>query len=160
MGNVVLHIEMLVPLCIGQSPLLGIQYGKVLLVHCGERVLVLSLLEDHPLNHLLQLEWVIGRAHCHPGNILLHFVLEQLHALPKNEGVCLPLMSFQHSHPSALVAALIRVVHSLLVSQLYGHVLCRLEIPLGYIVIELCQLCHQSTIGWIVCNLHFQQSTA
>ena len=108
-GNIVSRIETLVPLCFGQSPLLGIQYGKVLLVHRGKRVLVLSLLEDHPLYHLVQLKWVLGHAHCCPGRILLHFVLEQLRALPKNEAVRLPLMGFQHSHPSALVAALIRV---------------------------------------------------
>jgi hypothetical protein len=37
-GNVMLHVETLVPLRITQATLLGIQHGKALLVHRGERI--------------------------------------------------------------------------------------------------------------------------
>jgi hypothetical protein len=46
-GDVLVHVGTLVPLRVIQATLLGIQHGKALLVNCGKRILILSLLEDH-----------------------------------------------------------------------------------------------------------------
>ena len=127
-GKVVLHVEMLVPLRVTQATLLGIQHGKVLLVHCGERILVISLLEDHPLDQPVKLEWVLGCADHGPGCILLHLVLEQLSALSKDKRVRLPMVGLKRGNPSAVVLTFIGVVDSLLIIQFDGQVLCRLKV--------------------------------
>ncbi len=59
MGNVMARVEMLIPLCVTQATVLGIQHGKALLLHCSEGILVLGLLEDRLLDQPVQLEWVV-----------------------------------------------------------------------------------------------------
>ncbi len=152
-GNVVAHVEMLVPLHVTQATLLGIQHGKALLVHCGKRILVLSLLEDHPLNQPVKLEWVRGRADRGPECVLLHLVLEQLSALSKDKRVHLPLVGLKRGNPSAVVSTLVGVVNLLLVIQFNRHVLCSLKVRLGNILIELCKLHDQGLVAWGKSNI-------
>jgi hypothetical protein len=147
-GNVVARVEKLVPLGVTQATLLGIQHGKALLVHCGKRILVLDLLEDHLLDQPVKLEWVVGRADRGPGRILLHLVLEQLSALSKDKRVRLPLVGPKCGNPSAVVSTLVGVVDSLLVIQFNKHVLCCLKVPLDNILIELCKLHDQGPVTW------------
>ncbi len=97
-------------------------------MHCSERILVLGLFEDYPLDQPVKLQWVVGRADRGPGRILLHLVLEQLSALSKDKRVRLPLMGLKHGNPSAVVLSLVGVVDLLLVIQFDGHVLCRLKV--------------------------------
>ncbi len=160
MGNVVVHVETLIPLRVTQATLLGIQHNKALLVHCGKRILVLALLEDHPLDQPVKLEWVVGRTDSVLGRVLLHLVLEQLSALSKDKRVCLPLVSLKHGNPSAVVSTLVRVVHSLLVIQFDRHVLCCLKVCLGNILIELCKLHDQGLVAWGKSDFRLQQGTA
>jgi hypothetical protein len=120
MGNAVARVETLVPLHVTQATLLGIQHGKALLEHCGKMILVLGFLEDHPLDQPVKLEWVVGRADCGPGRVLLHLVLEQLSALSKDMRVRLPSVGLKQRNPSAVVLTLIGVVNLLLVIQSTG----------------------------------------
>jgi hypothetical protein len=148
MGNVVAHVKTLVPLQVTQATLLGINHGKALLVHRGKRILVLSLLEDHPLNQPVKLEWVVGRADRGPGCILLHVVLEQLSALSKDKRVRLPSVGLKRGNPSAVVSTLVGVVDLLLVIQFNRHILCCLKVRLGDILIELRKLHDQGLVDW------------
>jgi hypothetical protein len=86
-------------------------------VHRGKRILVLGLFEAYPLDQLVKLEWVVGRADRFPGCILLHLVLEQLSALSKDKRVCLPSVGLKRGNPSAVVLTLVGVVDLLLVIQ-------------------------------------------
>jgi hypothetical protein len=139
-GNIVVCVEMLIPLHVAQATLLGIQHGNALLMHCGKGILVLDLLEDHPLDQPVKLEWVVGCTDCDPGHVLLHLVLEQLSALSKDKRVRLALVGLKHGNPSAVVLTLIGVVDLLLVIQFNRHVLCCLKVHLGDILIELHEL--------------------
>ncbi len=147
-GNIMARVEMIVPLRVTQATLLGIQHGKALLVHCGERILILGLLEDHLLNQPVKLEWVVGPADRGPGSILLHLVLEQLSALSKDKRVRLPLVGLKCGNPSAVVLTLVGVVNLLLVIQFNRHIQCRLKVRLGNILIELCELHDQGLVAW------------
>jgi hypothetical protein len=160
MGNVLAHVEMLVPLRVTQATLLGIQHGKTLLVHCGKRILVLGLLEDNPLDQPVKLKWVVGSADHGPGCVLLHLVLEQLSALSKDKRIRLPLVGLKHGNPSAVVSALVGVANLLLVIQFDRHLLCCLKVCLGDILIELCKLHDQGLVAWGESNFCLQQSMA
>ena len=48
--NVITCVKTFIPLGVGQTPLLGVEYRKVLLMYRSKRVLVLSLLEDDSLD--------------------------------------------------------------------------------------------------------------
>ena len=48
--NFVTRVKTFIPLGVRQTPLLGVEYRKVLLVNRSKRVLVLSLLEDDSLD--------------------------------------------------------------------------------------------------------------
>jgi hypothetical protein len=129
-------------------------------MHCGERILVLGLFEDYPLDQSVKLEWVVGCADRGQGRILLHLVLEQLSALSKDKRVCLPLVGLKRGNPSAVVSTLIGVVDLLLVIQFDGHVLCRLKVCLGDILIELRELHDQGMVDWGESNLRLQRGAA
>ncbi len=129
-------------------------------MHRGKRILVLGLFEDYPLDQPVKLKWVIGCADRGPGRILLHLVLEQLSALSKDKRVCLPLVGLKRGNPSAVVSTLVGVVNLLLVIQFDGHVLCRLKVCLGNILIELRTLHDQGTVAWGKNDLRLQQGTA
>ena len=129
-------------------------------MHPGKRILVLGLFEDYLLNQPVKLEWVIGRTDRGPGCILLHLVLEQLSALSKDKTVRLPLMGLKHGNPSAVVSTLVGEVNLLLVIQFDGHILCRLKVRLGDILIELRKLHDQGTVAWGESNLCLQQGMA
>ncbi len=117
-------------------------------MHCREKILVLGLLEDNPLNQSVKLKWVVGCTDRGPGRVLLHLVLEQLSALSKDKRVCLPLVGLKRGNPSAVVLTLIGVVDLLLVIQFDRHVLCCLKVQLDNILIELCELHDQGSVAW------------
>ncbi len=50
MCNVITSVKTFLPLGVRQTPLLGVEYSKVLLVIRSKKVLVLSLLEDDSLD--------------------------------------------------------------------------------------------------------------
>ncbi len=126
----------------------------------GKRILVLGLFENYPLDQPVKLKWVVGCADRGPGRILLHLVLEQLSALSKDKRVRLPLVGLKHGNPSAVILTLVGVVDLLLVVQFDGHVLCRLKVRLGNILIELRKLHDQGTVAWGESDLCLQQDTA
>jgi hypothetical protein len=70
------------------------------------------------------------------------------------------MVGLKCGNPSAVVLTLVGVLNSLLVIQFDGHVLCRLKVRLGDILIELRKLHDQGTVTWGESNLHLQQGTA
>ncbi len=129
-------------------------------MHHDRRILVLGLFEDYPLDQPVKLKWVVGCTDRGPGCILLHLVLEQLSALSKDKRVRLPSVGLKRGNPSAVVLTLVGVVDLLLVIQFDGHVLCRLKVRLGDILIELRELHDQGTVTWGESNLCLQQGMA
>ena len=84
-SNFHLFIEPLVPLWVGQRVLSECVKAKLLVVHRCERVLVLRLAQDSLLNHPVEYQRVIESADHILFCVLIHFILQQLCELSKNQ---------------------------------------------------------------------------
>jgi hypothetical protein len=89
-----------------------------------------------------------------------HLVLEQLSALSKDKRVRLPSVGLKHGNPSAVVLSLVGVVDSLLVIQFDRHVLCRLKVRVGDILIELHELHDLGLVTWDKSKFRLQRGAA